>query len=92
MGACQQRESGEREMVSEIKEPGLVVQLRSGGPLMTVVGRDEDDRVICTYFNTKLEQVTLGLEPFLLKVDLDAVNGITVLPVVKKPETVRVGL
>ncbi len=67
-------------MVTEIKEPGLVVQLRSGGPLMTVVGRDEDDRVICTYFNTKLEQVTLGLPPFLLKVNLDVVNNITVLP------------
>ena len=66
--------------MAEIKEPGLVVQLRSGGPLMTVVGRDEDDRVICTYFNTKSEQVTLGLPPFLLKVVFGAVNGITVLP------------
>ncbi len=70
-------------MVTEIKEPGLVVQLRSGGPLMTVVGRDEDGRILCTYFNTKSEQVTLGLEHFLLKVDLYAVNGITVLPAVE---------
>ncbi len=62
--------------MNEIKELGLVVQLRSGGPPMTVVAKDEDGRILCTYFNTKLEQVTLGFEPFLLKVDLDAMSGI----------------
>lgn len=36
--------------------PGDVVQLRSGGPQMTVTGLDDDSRYDCTWFDSKGEQ------------------------------------
>ncbi len=53
-------------MVEEFRV-GDVVQLRSGGPAMTVMGNDDDDppRLVCSYF-VDGELTTMGFEPGVL--------------------------
>ena len=53
-------------------EVGDVVELRSGGPAMTVMGHDDDEppRLACSYFRGD-ELTTLGFDPGVLAMSPD---------------------
>lgn len=52
---------------------GDVVQLKSGGPLMTVSGYSSDEQVICVYFSDEKKIIReIFVERALLKVDEDS--------------------